>query len=339
MWYLFQNNKGQVLQKCILLLLLFISAINISARPKVTATIDQDTVVMGDRFVLHLSSLSHISDEIEWPFIAGKLQDIDVVGNSKLDTTYLSGDSLKIEADIYLSVFEPGVVAVPGVEFKYKYKGRENTVRTKPAMLTVAGIAIDTTRGLMPIKGPIDIPVKWTEWLPRYLFFAFSFLLLGLLLFYFFKRAKNKKEPQIEMEVIHPPHEIALGELQDLKAKKLVEAGEHKAYYVELTDIIRAYIEKRFSFPAMESTADEIIEGLKKTDANPKLIDKMVAIFDEADLAKFAKAKPDDTLCKKGMKDSMDFVQHTKLKEQEAETIERIVEAENPLKDDLKSEE
>jgi predicted nucleic acid-binding Zn-ribbon protein len=59
--------------------------------------------------------------------------------------------------------------------------------------------------------------------------------------------------------------------LLDTLEKKLWQK-EVKAYYSELTDIARNYIEEAIEIPAMESTTSELIQGLrtasvKKNDA------------------------------------------------------------------------
>lgn len=317
----FKANGQQL--SFVLLIFLLIAQLSMIAQPKVSATIDRDSILLGDRMVLHLETLSHKDQEIVWPLIAGKLQDVDVIGNSKLDTVY-SGDSLRISADIYLSVYEPGMVAIPGIEFKYKRKRSNRSVRTKPLMVNVTGMEIDTTKGIVGLKPPIEVKRNPWEWLPYVVAFWIFLLALGALLFYFFRKKKKNEDYIHRKEIIRPSHEIALEGLAQLKAQKLPEAGMHKEYYVRLTDIIRTYVEQRFGVPAMESTTDEIIQGLLDTNVNKKTVQKMEDIFNEADLAKFAKAKPDETLCKKGMKDSFDFVQHTKIKEEEAQLVETI---------------
>jgi hypothetical protein len=69
-------------------------------------------------------------------------------------------------------------------------------------------------------------------------------------------------------------------------------------YYVELTDIIRTFIEREMNIPALESTTDELIETI--TDFNssshlnipPETLKKLHELLREADLVKFAKSKP-----------------------------------------------
>jgi hypothetical protein len=48
--------------------------------------------------------------------------------------------------------------------------------------------------------------------------------------------------------------------LDTLEKKELCKKGEVKAYYSELTDIARNYIEEAIEIPAMESTTSELIK-------------------------------------------------------------------------------
>jgi hypothetical protein len=85
-----------------------------------------------------------------------------------------------------------------------------------------------------------------------------------------------------------------------LEKKELWQHGEVKAYYSELTDIVRNYIEEAIDIPAMESTTSELIEGLKTASQKKKMklsketIDSLFVVLKQADLVKFAKSKPLD---------------------------------------------
>ncbi len=48
--------------------------------------------------------------------------------------------------------------------------------------------------------------------------------------------------------------------------KNLLQKNKIKQYYVELTDIVRTFIEKELNIPALESTTDELMETI--TDFN-----------------------------------------------------------------------
>ncbi|MCK6575495.1 hypothetical protein L6V77_30940 [Myxococcota bacterium] len=55
-----------------------------------------------------------------------------------------------------------------------------------------------------------------------------------------------------------PAHVIALAALDALQAESLPEQGRMKEFYFRLSEIVRAYLEKRYAFAALEMTSDEI---------------------------------------------------------------------------------
>jgi hypothetical protein len=120
-----------------------------------------------------------------------------------------------------------------------------------------------------------------------------GFILLIAGIWYYLHQRKNKKPfiPKKTRPII-PAHIQALNDLDDLKKKKLWQAGRIKDYYTELTDISRLYIEHRFGINAMEMTSFEIMEVLPEEKINPEELEKLSQTLSTADMVKFAKASP-----------------------------------------------
>jgi hypothetical protein len=120
---------------------------------------------------------------------------------------------------------------------------------------------------------------------------------IGALIYWYIKKRQKVK---IEEEIYKTPIEKATTLLNNLEKKELWQHGEVKAYYSELTDIVRNYIEEAIEIPAMESTTSELIEGLKIASQKKKMklsketIDNLFVVLKQADLVKFAKSKPLD---------------------------------------------
>ncbi|MCB0649136.1 MAG: hypothetical protein KDC49_20840 [Saprospiraceae bacterium] len=148
-------------------------------------------------------------------------------------------------------------------------------------------------------------------------------ILLGLIvlavLWYFWKkylRRENTDTAEQEEDVVHiPAHVRALEDLFRLRASRKWETGESKEFQSELTNIIRTYLEERYSIPALELTSDEIIELIRKKSLLSKtwssILDDILHI---ADLVKFAKAEPDHNIHTDFLDKSVDFVNSTKEK-------------------------
>ena len=124
----------------------------------------------------------------------------------------------------------------------------------------------------------------------------------------------NKKEGiKIEKpKVIIPADITALQELTKLD-KAQYGKGKVKEYHSNLSEIIRRYTENRFNFIALELATEEIIRELKSKVNNEQLA-SITILLQRADLAKFAKSKPDESENKESMQLAKHFVAQTKQK-------------------------
>ena len=246
-----------------------------------------------------------------------KLEIIDY----KIDT--LSKDSTKNEylIDYLISSFDSGYYSIPPQMFIDVQK--QDTLWTKPLILGVQTVAIDTTKqSIYDIKEPIKEPWTFKEFLQKYYLFIIIIILSILLLFFLIKYFRRKK-PKEEKAIYIPKEEahiIALRELNQLKEEKLWQNDRVKLYYIKLTDILRKYIENRYKISALEQTSYEIIDSLKSETAIEETnIAKLKTILSLADMVKFAKAKPLPNENDKCLKDTFAFVEETK-KEKNIET-------------------
>ena len=90
-----------------------------------------------------------------------------------------------------------------------------------------------------------------------------------------------------------PAHTLALAALRALLERKWIEAGEVEPFYVELSGIVRTYLERRFALHAPEQTTDEFIR--EATSSRRLSLDhqQLVGAFlEQSDLVKFARHRP-----------------------------------------------
>ena len=100
--------------------------------------------------------------------------------------------------------------------------------------------------------------------------------------------------------------------LEQLKQKQLWQAGQDKAYFTELTDILRVYIDRRFGINAVEMTSSEIMEALKHNSETRLVNENLNEILRIADFVKFANQRPlaDDN--ELSFRYAMNFIDATK---------------------------
>lgn len=134
------------------------------------------------------------------------------------------------------------------------------------------------------IEGPVRIGLLWLVLLGvigTLLLALFAFLLLYL-------RKRRLNRPQASAEPRRSPREIALERLARLKTGKVHLTAE--PFTVEVSDIVRDYLEEALDVPAREQTSEEFLGSLQSTpDLPPVLHEHMPAFLQQCDFVKFAR--------------------------------------------------
>ena len=87
-------------------------------------------------------------------------------------------------------------------------------------------------------------------------------------------------------------HERALGRLRALEARGFPRGAEADAWYVELSDIVRRYVEDRYAVRAPELTTEEFLVEAGRSFSGPHR-DLLGAFLERCDRVKFARYSPD----------------------------------------------
>lgn len=88
------------------------------------------------------------------------------------------------------------------------------------------------------------------------------------------------------------PRARAFWELEQLLRRALPSKGRFKDFYVELTMVVRRYIERRYAIRAPRQTTEEFLEAARNNrDFSVETLDGLRAFLAAADLVKFAGAE------------------------------------------------
>jgi hypothetical protein len=179
---------------------------------------------------------------------------------------------------------------------------------TNPVSFVVHTLKVDPQADIKDIKEPLRIPLPWEIIL---LWCLGGLLVIGALLYFYLRSRKKKKRKVVKKVVYVPPHIRALTALHELEEQKLWQAGRIKDYHSRITEIIRRYFEERFGFLAMELTTYEIMEHMNRITV-PDHIKKITFEFlANADLVKFAKYVPFDSINEEMMVQACEIVENT----------------------------
>ncbi|GAA4067665.1 hypothetical protein GCM10022389_10950 [Flavobacterium cheonanense] len=259
---------------------------------KVTTSIDSTKKKIGAEFKLTLKASVNKTDKVVFPK-AQNFGALEVIESYKIDTIK-SNDKYELIKKYGLTQFDSGKYTIPRIQI---------LINGKPSLsdslkVEVADVKVDTLKQKMyEIKDVIPVESSSDWW--KYLLGFLLLVGLGFIGYWLFKKYYKKPE-KVEEIVYKTPIEKATSLLQQLERKELIQRGEIKSYYSELTDIARTYIEEEIHIPAMESTTSELIVSLrnvaksKKLKLSKEILENLEKVLQQADLVKFAKVKPLD---------------------------------------------
>ncbi len=194
-------------------------------------------------------------------------------------------DKKILEENFKVSTYTTGIYFVPPWIFSYNLKGKKIEIEVPPLPLNVKSL-LKGEENLRDIKKPWAPPFKFSYY---YLIIPLAIALI-IFLVIFLRKKRLKGEEKI---ILLPPHEEALKLLKELKEKEYLKKGEEKEYYIELDDIFRLYLRRRFSKDTEDKTEYELINLLKELNLERGISLKLKNFLELSSLVKFAKYKPE----------------------------------------------
>ncbi|MCR4296065.1 MAG: hypothetical protein NUW21_11060 [Elusimicrobia bacterium] len=174
------------------------------------------------------------------------------------------------------------------VSFVANFKSPDgHAVSAPPATFAVSVAPLSDGEDISDIKGPIKArPALW----PWLLAAALAWAAWRAWRRWRARRLAPDGTPLPETPVL-PPEEIAALAIAELRSSGLWE-NDQAAYYLRLTDILRAYLEARYGQPVTAMTSVEVERLVKARAQDLQIGGGVRELLTRADLVKFAKAKP-----------------------------------------------
>jgi len=255
------------------------------------ARLDARQIVIGDQARLFLEVHNNPAiGRVQWAAIPDTFNNLEVVEKGKIDTLQ-QGGMVTYRQRLVITGFDSGVFKIPAFVFPViPNTGNPYMVQTDSFNLLVQTVAVDTTKAFKPIKGIIYVKPSWLDYI-WYIIGAVVFVILIIFVIIYFIRNK-KVAPPPPAGPVETLQDHTLRLLAELESRQLWQKKQVKEYYVELTDIVRNYIEARFHTAAMELTTDELLYKAQLLRDLQPYHGLLTDILHTADLAKFAKAQP-----------------------------------------------
>ena len=280
---------------------------------QVLSRLDKNSILIGDqtylRIIVHQPAKEHVDFPKLTDTINGKIQ---IVGIPKLDTIIENNDKnqITVRQNIVITAFDAGSYTIPA--FNVITKG--GMLKTDEQSLKVETVKVDTTKAIYDIKDPMAVSYSWLDWLrdnwPWVVIVLLVIAIIAGVIWYLRTRPKVEKVIE-EVKPVVPIHTIALNKLNELRNRKLWQNGQVKEYYIEISDVLREYIEKRYGVKTHEKTTDEIFAGLRYMEITGENRNKLSQVLLLADLVKFAKEQPVPAENDLSMDNAVSFVMQT----------------------------
>ncbi len=261
----------------------------------------KNSIFIGDQISLKWSTkIDPQWTQLQLPQLGDSFAKIEILQKGKIDTI-INKDYILYQQDLLITCFDSGTYFMPALSIQAKDKNGNPIQVNLPdnIALHVQTIDVDTSKPFMPIveimdEAAPDFPTKAKEWIQEHKMaviiagISFLLILLAFLLWLFYFKNKKRKEKTIpELPFVKAKRRVA-----ELESSGLWEDQDYKAYYSQLSQIIRDYFEDQFQVNAGEMTTRDLLHTIKRNPHLRGIHQELRQILQTADLSKFAKALP-----------------------------------------------
>ncbi|MCF7808893.1 MAG: hypothetical protein K9M49_05305 [Candidatus Marinimicrobia bacterium] len=291
-----------------ILLFMFVFITSTLGQPQISFQADSLYGTLGDIITFSWQ----VKHGEEYSLQLGAL-DLEGTGIELLDQTTAESDSgtvIEFQTAIYDSV---GVYQFPDLDLVMSNMTGQDTLRIPGPPLQIVSILTESDTTFRDIKDlhRIRVPIGPVIFLWLALFLALAYLAYWLI---------NRFKAPADIEsgtTITPPEEahlVAFEALATLEKGHLLKGRKYKAFYSELTYILKQYYEDRFLIDALECTTSELLNKMQAvSEFDSATISKTSGLLNTADLIKFAKASSTTRESKKCFDTVYQIVDATKI--------------------------
>ena len=298
--------------------------VNVQAQTiSVGAYTDTTDYLVGDFINYEIEVVTRKNIEVIAPSFPDSLTQLELITSEEPVST----EDEKSKSTIYkfiLAGYDSVRAIIPPMSLKYRAADDTSfkKIITDSIIVHIHTVPLSTAEEIKDVKSPITIPYDW-KWLLLWVAMAIIILIAGYLLYKKYKQ--NKSEQPIEKKIIIiAPHVKALTALDNLEKEQLWQKGFIKDYHSRITEIIRNYFEERFDLHAMELTTTETIQHLKNINEKDLILNITYNFLSNADLVKFAKFQPLETVNEEMMKQAREIINST-IPQKQVITEEEVV--------------
>ncbi len=265
---------------------------------RLEATVSVDSARVGERFLLTVSVLHGSMEAPEFPSPGsgkesfGDLDGIRVVSSGRA----ILGPSVRLDSVVYdVTTFALDSAVVPPLSVTLNGGSRQDsTRRIVIPVISVVPADADTIHGMAEAVHFLQPGSSGTPPWPWVLLALAAFFVIGSLWWWYTRRRTEvilddaPQDPQLS------PYELAMARLGELEKVNVSAEGSEVPFFVELSEVLRMYLELRIGVPALELATNEILEEftLVRFKIPGGVPDEVQRVLGLSDLVKFAEYVP-----------------------------------------------
>ncbi len=230
---------------------------------------------------------------------------VEIIGEFQ-DTLIPSGKVFTWQGSYTITAWDSGRVTIPETTILVN----DSVLQLNALNLFIKTPKIKEGKGLYDIKeGFEEVPSSTSLFFQKYWgwIVAVLLLILGIILYFKFRKKKEKKTPEITLSL----KEATIKEIDALFEKHLWEHEGLKEHYFQLSLILRTYLGKRYTLSLMDKTSYQIEVLLGQLNLHHSLQTEINLMLNQSDLVKFAKSSPDITEVTRSIQRAKDIVTKT----------------------------
>jgi len=221
----------------------------------------------------------------------------------------------KTVARLEIVFWDTGLISIP--ELNINFLNRDSTLAysMKSDSLDIEVVSIkdknpslaDISDDILPIKEPVPINPR----MPLGLIIQVVLLLIllfGIILLWR-KRVNTAALIDNHSKRAENPAHIAMKKLDELRKFDLDQENHKKEFYIQLSFILREYLENSFFIRTLEMTTQEIDSNRNIIPFETDLIDKLIKVLSMADLVKYAKYDKNSDKCFSDLEDAVFIIE------------------------------
>ena len=281
----------------------------LSAAPvDVTITADPANIHLDHDMLLTIKTSAPVFMDVRLPTIQDRLTGFTLSGAFDREPVEKNGYRIcehcfRLTPEL-ADEYRLGIMAITTID-KSQQPPVEDWFTTRPICFQLTSLIEDKPRpDIKSIIGPVWIYPS-IQRIALWILVIILLILIGIIIWWIVRRIRRT----IRLHKMSPK-ERALYELNELIAKDLIAKNRVKDFYLELTMVVRRYIERAHAIRAPKQTTEEFLAAVTENPRFSHIVAvKLQDFLQKADLVKFAALHPDKPTINKALATARDYVE------------------------------